>query len=168
MKLTKIEIFSIIMILGLSILFFIQLKSFNQKLSPAAAVQDNHNNIVLPAAGIEIPVKWGDSGSKLVDTGVIDGEKFMSLYRINGKLDEETEKLISGIDNGNIKITPLNSALILNLFWALGLGNKNKILEEGPTADSRYGDPGRFASTGGWTLAKVVRWNIIQNINLLF
>ena len=42
----------------------------------------------------------------------------------------------------------------MNLLWALGLGNKNKILEEGPMADPRYDNPGGFASTSGWTLAK--------------
>src|SRR3989338_6703747 len=40
----------------------------------------------------------------------------------------------------------------LNLLWALGLANKNPILETGPMA--QYGDMGNFASTGGWTLAK--------------
>ena len=39
------------------------------------------------------------------------------------------------------------------MFWALGLGNKNDILENGPMTDPKYGGAGRFASTGGWTLA---------------
>lgn len=42
----------------------------------------------------------------------------------------------------------------LNMFWALGLANKNEILEKGPMMDSKYGGAGNFASTGGWTLAK--------------
>ncbi|MDO8742973.1 MAG: hypothetical protein Q7J30_00165, partial [Candidatus Azambacteria bacterium] len=43
--------------------------------------------------------------------------------------------------------------ILLNLFWALGLGNKNEILEKGPMTDPKYGGADRFASTGGWSLA---------------
>lgn len=39
----------------------------------------------------------------------------------------------------------------LNILWAFGLANKNPILEQGPMTDY---ETGRFASTGGWTLAK--------------
>lgn len=49
----------------------------------------------------------------------------------------------------------------LNLLWAFGLANENRILMEGPMMDPRYGGlptgqagAGRFASTGGWTLAR--------------
>jgi len=42
----------------------------------------------------------------------------------------------------------------LNFFWALGLVNKNVILDQG--AMTKYGADqiGNFASTGGWTLGK--------------
>src|SRR3989344_6501798 len=43
---------------------------------------------------------------------------------------------------------------MLNMFWALGLANKNDILEHGPMIDPQYGGAGGFASTGGWTLAQ--------------
>ena len=42
---------------------------------------------------------------------------------------------------------------MLNLLWALGLGNKNEILEKGPMMYAKYGGAGNFASTGGWSLA---------------
>ena len=42
----------------------------------------------------------------------------------------------------------------LNILWAFGLANENRILTEGPMMDSRYGGAGDFASTGGWTLAR--------------
>lgn len=51
-------------------------------------------------------------------------------------------------------MTQQNSAFFLNAFWAFGLANKNPILEKGPMQDPEYGGAGRFASTGGWTLAK--------------
>lgn len=42
----------------------------------------------------------------------------------------------------------------LNLLWAFGLANQNRILTEGPMMNPRYGGAGNFASTGGWTLAR--------------
>ena len=71
-----------------------------------------------------------------------------------GGLDEETKKLLYQSGNGNLKITEENSGKILNLLWAFGLGNKNEILLKGPMMDPQYGGAGRFASTGGWTIAK--------------
>lgn len=44
-----------------------------------------------------------------------------------------------------------NYASELNILWAFGLANKNKILTEGPMTDY---ETSRFASTGGWSLAK--------------
>jgi hypothetical protein len=84
---------------------------------------------------------------------VIDQEKFKALYAGRGGLTEGQKRLLYAEDNGNLVINPENAGFILNMFWALGLGNKNEILENGPMADQRYGGAGRFASTGGWTLA---------------
>ena len=109
---------------------------------------------VLPAKGVILPVAWGDLGSKLVDAGVIDADKFKSIYEQRGQFTEEYRKLLLDQDNGKIKITKENSGYILNLFWALGLANKNEILEKGEMADPQYGGAGGFASTGGWTIAK--------------
>ncbi|MFB6306227.1 MAG: hypothetical protein ABEH43_04445, partial [Flavobacteriales bacterium] len=47
-----------------------------------------------------------------------------------------------------------NAGVALNALWALGLSNKNSILEEGPMVDPRYGGASVFASTGGWTLSE--------------
>src|SRR3989344_2246387 len=110
---------------------------------------------ILPEKGFVLPVKWGDLGIKLTEAGVIDAEKFKSLYNERGGFDPESEQLLSGAENSSLKITPDNSQVLLNLLWALGLGNKNEILEKGEMVDKRYGgDAGKFASTGGWTLAK--------------
>jgi hypothetical protein len=72
-----------------------------------------------------LPIKLEDLERKLVETGVIDPEKFQGRARTD-----------------------------LNILWAFGLANKNPILEEGPMTDPRYGGPQYFASTGGWTLSK--------------
>lgn len=109
---------------------------------------------VLPKEGIEVPAKWGDIGAKMVESGVIDAEKFEGLYKDRGGMDEYTKKLLYGRENGNLKITPENAGVILNLLWALGLGNKNNVLETGPMMEGGREGSGGFASTGGWTLAK--------------
>ncbi|MBI5221537.1 MAG: hypothetical protein HY979_01910, partial [Candidatus Magasanikbacteria bacterium] len=109
---------------------------------------------VLPSSGIVLPVKWADLGAQLMKNGVIDQAKWDKLYQNRGVADEQISKLWLASDNGNLTISPENSGVLLNLLWALGLSNKNEILETGPMVDKRYGGAGNFASTGGWTLAK--------------
>lgn len=110
-------------------------------------------SIVLPKEGFIIPVKWGDLGTKLVKSGVIDENKFISLYHRRGGLDDEIKSMLYNKNHNYIKIDSSNAGAILNIFWALGLANKNKILENGPMM--KYAnDPSRFASVGGWTLSK--------------
>jgi len=109
---------------------------------------------VMPSSGFVIPVKWGNLGDELVKAGVIDADKFEALYVLNGESNKEVSKLLYGAENGNLTINSENAKIILNLLWAFGLGNKNEILENGPMQDKQYGGAERFASTGGWTLAK--------------
>lgn len=113
-----------------------------------------NENAVLPAQGVTLPVRWGDLGKRMTDAGVIDAQKFEALYAQRGGLDENTKRLLTGTDNGALVITQQNSGAILNLLWALGLGNKNAVLDSGPMKDPQYGGADKFASTGGWTLAK--------------
>lgn len=109
---------------------------------------------VIPASGATLPVKWGDLGKRLVEADVVDRAQFMALYQARGGLAPNEQAMLDTADNGNIVITQQNSSIILNLLWALGLGNKNSILETGPMVDKQYGGAEGFASTGGWTLAK--------------
>ena len=108
---------------------------------------------VLPTVGVTLPVVWGDLGQKLTSVGVIDGEKFKELYVERGQYTKEYEKLLTGNSTDKLIMTEENAPYLLNLFWALGLANKNQILEKGEMSDPRYGGAGRFASTGGWTLS---------------
>jgi len=109
---------------------------------------------VLPKDGVILPIVWGSIGKEMVERGVVDAEKFESIYAGRGGLTDEEKSLLYGENNGNIKITPENAGVILNLTWAFGLSNKNPILEEGPMMDPRYGGAGGFASTGGWSISK--------------
>jgi len=109
---------------------------------------------VLPSEGVILPVRWGDLGAKLVGVGAIDAEKFKAIYDQRGAFTVEFKNLLLGQNNDNLKITNDNAGYLLNLFWSLGLANKNPILDSGEMTDSRYGGAGNFASTGGWTIAQ--------------
>ncbi|MEK7630272.1 MAG: hypothetical protein AAB432_02750 [Patescibacteria group bacterium] len=117
----------------------------------------NQNNIreseILSNEGIILPIRWGDLGIKMTNAGVIDKQKIETLYADRGGLDSEERKLLENTENGEFRITKKNSAFLLNLFWALGLGMKNDILGNGEMNNPQYGGAGNFASTGGWTLA---------------
>ena len=103
---------------------------------------------------VVLPVKWGDIGKQMTESGVIDAGELEKIYSQRGGLDEESKKLLYLANNGNLVIDSKNSGLLLNLLWALGLGNKNPILENGPMQEKQYGGAKNFASTGGWNLAK--------------
>lgn len=132
-----------------AVLSLIQGSAQKEETSIPASVND-----VIPAQGVLVPVDFGDLGPKLVEKGVIDKEKFLSIYAGNEAIRKEAEGLLAGTARGGVVITPLNAPVILNFLWAFGLGNKNRILEEGPMMDAKYGGAGNFASTGGWTLAR--------------
>jgi hypothetical protein len=108
---------------------------------------------VTPANGVVIPITWGDLGQQMVKAGVIDEAKFTALYAGQGGLSDDMKALLDSSNNGQITMTPQNSGIILNMLWALGLGNKNPILENGPMEDPQNGGAKNFASTAGWTLA---------------
>ena len=105
------------------------------------------------ADSFQLPVDWGDLGARLISAGVIDADKFSEIYGGKDNLTAEETNLLFGENNGKLKITKDNAGFVLNLFWALGLANKNPILDSGEMANPRYGGAQNFASTGGWTVA---------------
>lgn len=109
---------------------------------------------VIPSQGIVLPIEWRDLGAQMVSLGVIDPERFEELYVNQGGLGDQEKALLYGSDTDEVRMTPENAPVLLNLFWAFGLANENIILEEGPMQDEAYGGAQNFASTGGWTLAK--------------
>lgn len=100
-----------------------------------------------------VTVPWNGHGAHLVATGTIDEKKFEALYAKRGGLDADTKRILSDPNAATMIITEDNASVMLNMLWAFGLGNKNEILTDGEMADPRYGGAGKFASTGGWTLA---------------
>lgn len=108
---------------------------------------------VNPQEGYSINAKYGDLGPKLVKSGAIDLEKFKSIYeRSDSPLTEEQLKILTESLDKEITINQENSYFLLNFFWALGLANKNPLLEEGPITQYGENQVNSFASTGGWTL----------------
>ncbi|PJE76111.1 hypothetical protein COV04_01105 [Candidatus Uhrbacteria bacterium CG10_big_fil_rev_8_21_14_0_10_48_11] len=108
---------------------------------------------VLPTDGVTIPVRWGDLGEQLVDTGVIDRKNIDALYASRGGVSAYMETMLTTNQTAPLVINQQNASELLNLLWAFGLGNKNDILDSGEMSDPRYGGAGGFASTGGWTVA---------------
>lgn len=110
---------------------------------------------VVPLDGVVLPVTWGNLGAQLVKAGVIDADQLKTVYEGRGvPLTDEYKNLLLGENGGQLKITQDNANYLLNLFWALGLAQKNDILQSGEMVDQRYGGTQNFASTGGWTIGK--------------
>lgn len=130
------------------------LGSFDGALVTANLESGNLTESVSLSESVTLPVKWGDLGLKMVAAGVIDQAQLENIYSGRGGLDSESKKLLLSNSSGNLTITSENSGYLLNLLWALGLGNKNNILENGPMSDPRYRSPSQLASVGGWTISK--------------
>ncbi|MGC8781254.1 MAG: hypothetical protein ACP5UQ_10350 [Anaerolineae bacterium] len=108
---------------------------------------------VTPAAGFTLPATYGEIGPQLLRVGAIDEDKFVRLYQTNGRpLNDEQLAILRQGSQAPIVINQQNAYFMLNFFWALGLVNKNPILEQGPMMQAGKQNVGNFASTGGWTL----------------
>lgn len=119
-------------------------------------IKDNLFDEINPEKGYEINASYGNLGPQLISMGAIDYDKFKTTYEKSGQqLNKEQLEILTKGSNNKVKITRDNSYFLLNFFWAAGLANKSKILDEGEIM--RYGgrkEAGNFASTGGWSLAK--------------
>jgi len=140
--------------------FTFQKKTQAALVNPLAANSSETNasdilESINPVNGFTTNVSYGNLGPQLLASGAIDFDKMKALYEQSGQpLTDQQIKILTEGSNEKIKITPENSYFLLNFFWALGLANKNVILDEG--AMTKYGADqiGNFASTGGWTLGK--------------
>lgn len=123
--------------------------------SAQSAISTQLEESVIPSKGVELPVTWDDLGKRMVELGAIDADKMAALYQNRGGFSAEYKKLLLQGGNGKLTMTRENAPYLLNLLWALGLANKNVILEDKTEMmNPEYGGAGNFASTGGWTIAK--------------
>ncbi|MBI3952369.1 MAG: hypothetical protein HY336_00230 [Candidatus Doudnabacteria bacterium] len=102
---------------------------------------------ILANGGTVLPVEWGDIGTKLIEAGALDEQKLMALYG-----DRRVYEEFANFRPGKVKLTRDNSQVFLNFLWALGLSNKNEILEKGEMANPNF-KVENFASTGGFSLS---------------
>lgn len=147
-------LFSIAVIAGGIIYYSGKIKTSENTKNQKQPETVNVEELVIPSAGIELPINWGSLGKKLIESGVIDEQKLQELYSSRGGLSAEMKDLLYTDKIQEIKMTKQNANLLLNIFWAFGLANKNDVLIYGPIADPKYGGTGNFASTGGWILSK--------------
>lgn len=106
-----------------------------------------------PPNGYTLPATFGSLGPSLLASGAIDYDRFAQLYKEIGRpLTEEQIALLTKGSATPVVINRDNAHFLLNFFWAVGLANKNRVLEEGPMKTYNKGQIGGFASTGGWTL----------------
>lgn len=108
---------------------------------------------VLPPEGFQTKIKWGNIGPKLVDLGVIDLDKFKKLYEQRNGWDSEKEEILAKNTDKNLYINYQNANFMVNVLWALGLANKNPVLDKSPMLSKEF-SLFNFASTGGWNLGK--------------
>ncbi|MEK7633820.1 MAG: hypothetical protein AAB437_03175 [Patescibacteria group bacterium] len=142
-------------VLALAYVLKPELNKLALKSKEAVAKKETANlfDEINPQKGFEINVRYGDLGPKMIESGVIDLDKFKQTYEKSAQpLTKEQLEILTKGSNKKIKIDRDNSYFLLNFFWAAGLGNKTKILTEGEM--TKYGDAGNFASTGGWSLSK--------------
>ncbi len=110
-------------------------------------------NAINPKEGFKIQVKYGDIGPKLLTAGAIDLNTFEQLYQQSSQpLSEQEIDILTKSSQDQIVITRENAHFLLNYFWALGLTNKNPLLDSGPIQQASSGQIDGFASTGGWTI----------------
>ncbi len=109
---------------------------------------------ITPKNGYQLSISLGDLGERMVRDGVIDKTKLAQSLVGKNVLPDEYQQYLDG-DSKKITITAENAHFWLNVFWGLGLANKNAILDSGDMTSQTYGgDPSKFASTGGYTLGQ--------------
>jgi hypothetical protein len=121
-----------------------------------------------PKEGFKIQATYGDIGPKLLAAGAIDLKMFEQLYQQSSQplSDKEIEILTKGSQD-QLVITRQNARFLLNYFWALGLTNKNPLLDQGPIQQASNGQIDRFASTGGWTIGQKPVTDLFSSTTIL-
>ena len=106
---------------------------------------------VLPQQGYTLGVTWGDIGKQLLESGVIDKQKFEQVFAQEPD-SLNMMKYMTNSSKDHMTINAKNAHFMVNMLWGLGLVNKNDILDNGEMKTYGKGDPMGFASTGGWDL----------------
>jgi hypothetical protein len=117
-----------------------------------AAIEIGESGLPL-AAPVELPVNYEGIGPALAAAGAIDRDQLaVALARTGEQMSDEQRAVLSDRAEERIEISAENAHFLLDLFWALGLVNNNRVLTEGAMVEAANEDIGRYASTGGWSL----------------
>lgn len=123
---------------------------------------------LLPPEGKGVSLVFKDVLTKLVEAGVIDLEKWNTLYS-NRRMevpDWIATAFLSPSDHP-LQFDTTSAPFLLNLLWALGISNKTSFNERSPLRGERLPN---FASTGGWRLGRenngAAYFNQVANILL--
>ncbi len=148
---TRIALAGLIFVSGLGSGYFI--RGHSRSNQTASLEMNALMNAVNPEDGFKIQAIYGDVGPRLIAAGTIDLATFTQLYQQAGQpLSAQEMDILTKGSPDQIAITRENARFLLNYFWALGLTNKNAILNEGPIHQASGGQIDQFASTGGWTI----------------
>ncbi len=124
---------------------------------------------VFPTRGIEVKARWGAVLPELVAKGVIDMNKFTTMFEQSGEPLSEAYKTILAAPQDGLPIvfSSETARFTVDALWALGLAQESDVLLKGPMSEDKS-STGRFASTGGWTLGKsenamdyYAKWNLL-------
>ncbi|MBI4017646.1 MAG: hypothetical protein HY366_01725 [Candidatus Aenigmarchaeota archaeon] len=132
----------------IAVLFLIMLLVITSQTKTASSQIHLAQASPIPEGGFQTSIMLGNAIPKLVESGAIDIEKFKEVY--GGTLTEEQTNLLTKPSTQPLALTKENERFILNVLWALGIANKNPILDE----SAKYDGIANLASTGGWTLGK--------------
>ena len=64
---------------------------------------------VLPQSGVTLPAVWQDLGKQLVDSGVIDAQKFEALYAQRGGMTPEMKAMLTNTNSDKLTINYKNA-----------------------------------------------------------
>lgn len=149
-------VFNSTMIMGIA-QYYLMRAEFKRNILALSKTTKNQDELVtiikqqvLPQSGYMTPLKWKDLGRKLVEAGAIDKTKFETSIA-NDAEGKASMKYLDQASEDNISISEKNAHFMVNFFWALGLTNKSKVLDEGPMKTGET-PTANFASTAGWTL----------------
>jgi hypothetical protein len=123
----------------------------NRSITPEAGrtLFDEAAASVLPTTGFRSRIALQDSVLKLVAEGVIDAERFASVYESRGGLPVELSYILIWPSHLPIHLTGENAGYYVNLLWPVGLAN---YMSTNKTSPVNGGSLFNFASTAGWTL----------------
>lgn len=153
--------------------YYVMKKSFNYQLSELAKTTKNPEELVqilkqkvLPQKGYKLSVRWKGVGKRLLETGIIDKVKYNELFADDPTAKKEMAHLMND-SNDSMVINESNSRFMVNTLWALGLVNKNKILEEGSMKTVGDGNHMNYASTGGWNLGTKPTSELYSSVEII-